>query len=163
MPYYDIVQVHVGSFAKLGFDKAYKIEDVKNRTWHAKNALEIGNAARKPFVFFLDSYEVDLAAIKEVARGGGAFVIASSFFTATPSVPPYLLAQRIGMAQRFVKACLHNKARVLVCSMAKEEHMCLSAHELVLFGQALGIPQQVAKKSLELAKVYFEQPNGEQA
>ncbi|MBM3229522.1 hypothetical protein FJZ26_03760 [Candidatus Parvarchaeota archaeon] len=155
MEAYDISIVHVGNIGSLGFAKAYKLENVKNRTYRAKNAAQLGSIAKKPLVFFLDSFELDLPAIREVAKSGGAFAFPASYFS-VPGEPPHFVAQKLGMARQFAKLCLKYGARIVLCSLSQNEFQCLSAHELVLFAQLFGIPEQVAKASLKLPKLYFE-------
>ncbi|MFA5106585.1 MAG: hypothetical protein WC506_06530 [Candidatus Micrarchaeia archaeon] len=156
MAYYDIALTHIGTLRQLGYSSVYNANDCKSRIIYAADAKSLGNMAKKPLVFFLKSYELDPGAIKAVAQNNGAFAFPLSDFVMGGENRPFSIAKKLGMARLFIKACKKEGARVILCSMAREEFMAPSERELVFFGLLLGMEEAKAKQAISIANIYLE-------
>lgn len=156
MAYHDIARTHVGTLRQLGYSSVYNADDCKSRIIYSQDAKTLGNMAKKPLVFFLKSYELDLGTIKAVSQNNGAFAFPLSDFLMGGANTSFSIAKKLGMARLFIKACKKQGARVILCSLAQEEFMVPSARELVFFGVLLGMEEAKAKQAISLAPIYLE-------
>ncbi len=155
MAYYDISRTHIGTMKQLGFSGIFDAASCKSRIIYSQDSKSLGNMAKKPLVFFLKSYELDLGTIKLVAQGKGAFAFPISDFTPGGENSAYALSRKLGMARLFAKACQKAGARIILCSMAQEEFMAPSVRELVFFGGLLGIEESISKQAITIAHLYL--------
>ena len=135
---FDLVRMDVAPSRPI---KTIDIRKNAPNFFSSSDTLEKARSAckRSKYLHF-SSYDADVGLMKACAENGCALVIAISDIL---PLPPYEKAKKIARMKRFAKLAYHYHAKIIVCTLARNEYELRSAFELKMIGEYIGVKPEL--------------------
>lgn len=151
---FDLTRKEVAGLERFGFKKTYSLERLKKGSFfETRDVNFVRLKAGKGRLFFIQSYEPNIAMIKAVGEKGGGFVLSLNEPIRSRGIRRAIILSK----QRFfLSLCIKYGAQYVICSLAGDEFEARTPKECISIGLLLDLTYEQACASLERLPKFIE-------